>query len=33
MANIYYQSDCNLSVLEEKRLRLSATAARDMLMR
>ncbi len=33
MANIYYQEDCNLSLLEgKKQLRLSATAARDMHM-
>ena len=32
MAKIYYQEDCNLSLLDGKTLRLSDTAARDMLM-
>ena len=33
MANIYYQEDCNLSMLDGKRLPLSAMAARGMPMR
>ncbi len=32
MANIYYQEDCNLSMLDGKRLPLSVTAARGMRM-
>ena len=31
-AKIYYQEDCNLSLLKEKQSRSSATAARDMHM-
>lgn len=32
MAKIFYQEDCNLSLLEGKKSQLSATEARDMLM-
>gem|GEM_PF-6143261 len=31
-AKIYYQEDCNLSLLEDRRLLLSVTAARVMHM-
>lgn len=30
MAKIFYQEDCNLSLLEGKQLQLLVTAARDM---
>ena len=32
-ARIFYQQDCNLSLLEGRQSQLSATAARDMPMR
>ena len=32
MAKIYYQEDCNLSMLEERPSLLLVTAARDMHM-
>ena len=30
-ARIFYQEDCNLSLLDGKTIQLSVTAARDML--
>ncbi len=32
MAKIYYQEDCNLSLLREKTIAVSVTEARDMHM-